>query len=59
VNPVVAMLLGWALADEPLGFRSILAAAIILGSVVVITTETAARRPPPGARVGAAPSGSQ
>ena len=40
VNPVVAMLLGWALADEPLTFRSLFAATIILGSVVVITTET-------------------
>ncbi len=39
VNPVVAMLLGWALADEPLTFRSLLAAAIILGSVVIITSE--------------------
>lgn len=44
VNPVVAMLLGWALADEPLTFRSIVAAAIILGSVVVITTEASSRR---------------
>jgi drug/metabolite transporter (DMT)-like permease len=43
VNPVVAMLLGWALADEPLTFRSLLAAAIILASVVVITTETTGR----------------
>ncbi|MDA0328931.1 MAG: EamA family transporter [Gemmatimonadetes bacterium] len=39
VNPLVAMLLGWGLADEPLTFRSILAAIIILGSVVVITLE--------------------
>ena len=39
VNPVVALLLGWWLADEPLTFRSLLAAAIILGSVVVITSE--------------------
>ncbi len=38
VNPVVAMLLGWALADEPLTFRSLVAATIILGSVVVITS---------------------
>ena len=38
VNPVVALVLGWGLADEPLGFRSILAAAIILGAVVVITS---------------------
>lgn len=45
VNPVVAMFLGWALADEPLSFRSLLAAAIIVGAVVVITTE---RRVPPG-----------
>jgi drug/metabolite transporter (DMT)-like permease len=44
VNPVVAMLLGWALADEPLTFRSLLAAAIILGSVIVLTTEAAAGR---------------
>jgi len=40
VNPVVAMILGWALADEPLTFRSLGAAAIILGSVVMITSES-------------------
>jgi drug/metabolite transporter (DMT)-like permease len=44
VNPVVAMLLGWAFADEPLTFRSVVAAAIILGSVMVISTEAAAAR---------------
>lgn len=44
VNPVVAMLLGWAFADEQLTFRSLLAAAIILGSVIVLTTEAAAGR---------------
>lgn len=44
VNPVVAMLLGWFFADEPLTFRSLLAAAIILGSVVVITAEARGRR---------------
>lgn len=38
VNPVVALFLGWALADEPLTFRSVVAGAIIVGSVVVITT---------------------
>ena len=38
VNPVVAMLLGWSMAGEPLTFRSGLAAVIILASVVVITT---------------------
>jgi len=38
VNPVVALVLGWAMAGEPLTFRSMVAAAIIVGSVVVITT---------------------
>ena len=37
VNPVVALFLGWALADEPLTPRSMVAAAVIVGSVVVIT----------------------
>lgn len=37
VNPVVALFLGWALAGEPLTFRSVVAAAIIVGSVVMIT----------------------
>jgi drug/metabolite transporter (DMT)-like permease len=52
VNPVVALLLGWALAGEPLTFRSLVAAAIILGSVVVITEGRRPRRrpgPTPGA----------
>lgn len=55
VNPVVALLLGWALADEPLTFRSVVAAAIIVGSVVVITTEAPRRRdarPVGGVRAG-------
>ena len=38
VNPIVAMFLGWALANEPLTTRNVVAAAIILASVVVITT---------------------
>ncbi len=38
VNPVVALFLGWALAGEPLTYRSLLAAAIIIGAVVVITS---------------------
>jgi len=49
VNPVIALLLGWWLAGEPLGFRSVLAAAIIVGSVVVIVSESkpASRRGAP------------
>jgi drug/metabolite transporter (DMT)-like permease len=38
VNPVVAMILGWLVAGEPLSGRTIIAAAIILLSVVMITT---------------------
>jgi drug/metabolite transporter (DMT)-like permease len=37
VNPVVAMLLGWAVAGEPLTPRMLLAMAIIIAAVVVIT----------------------
>jgi len=37
VNPIVAMLLGWALAGEPITTRNTLAAGIILASVVIIT----------------------
>ncbi len=38
VNPTVALFLGWALADEPLAPRALVAAAVIVGSVVLITT---------------------
>jgi drug/metabolite transporter (DMT)-like permease len=37
VNPVVALFLGWALADEPVGARTLIAAAMILSAVVLIT----------------------
>jgi drug/metabolite transporter (DMT)-like permease len=51
VNPVIALLLGWALAGEPFGFRSALAAAVIVGAVVVIVSES----PKVGFRRGTAP----
>lgn len=38
VNPVVAVLLGWLFAREPLTARMLIAAAVIVGSVVLITT---------------------
>lgn len=47
VNPVVAVMLGAALAGEPLTLRTILSAAIILGGVLLITTYGAARIPKP------------
>ncbi|MEP7290898.1 MAG: EamA family transporter [Chloroflexota bacterium] len=36
VNPVVAVFLGWWLANEPLTPRTLIAAAIIIGSVIMI-----------------------
>ncbi len=38
VNPVVAVLLGWAIASEPVTSRMLVAAAIIIASVALITT---------------------
>ena len=38
VNPVVAVLLGWLIAGEPVTLRVFLAATIIVGSVALITT---------------------
>lgn len=46
VNPVVAVLLGWGLAGEPLTPRMMAAAAIIVAGVAVITTRRAARGRP-------------
>jgi len=46
VNPVVAVFLGWAFANEPVTPRTVIAAAIILGGVAIITL---AREEPSGA----------
>lgn len=64
VNPVVAVLLGWAIGGEELSLRAVLAAAIIVSGVVLITsrndsrgvTETRreARKDPAGPYAGAA-----
>jgi drug/metabolite transporter (DMT)-like permease len=37
VNPIIAVLLGWAFANEPLGSRTLLAAFVILAGVALIT----------------------
>jgi len=42
VNPVIAVLLGWFLAHEPLSARTLAAMAIIVAAVVLLTV---ARRP--------------
>lgn len=38
VNPVVAVFLGWAILDEPVTGRTLLASAIIVAAVAIITT---------------------
>jgi drug/metabolite transporter (DMT)-like permease len=38
VNPVVAVLLGWALAQEPVGVRTLAAAGVILAGVALVST---------------------
>lgn len=42
VNPVIAVLLGWAFASEPIGSRTLIAAAVILAGVATITTAQSA-----------------
>ncbi len=54
VNPAVALVLGWALAGEPLSPRTALAAFVILSSVVIITTQRT-RGSPKRIRVGPGP----
>jgi drug/metabolite transporter (DMT)-like permease len=54
VNPIVAVLLGWGFAGEPLGPRTLLAAAAIVGAVVLILSRPA-RRVPAAARPSVAP----
>jgi drug/metabolite transporter (DMT)-like permease len=44
VNPVVAVFLGWLLADEEVGARTLVAAAVIVGAVVLITLGETRRR---------------
>ncbi|MEM9596411.1 MAG: EamA family transporter [Acidobacteriota bacterium] len=43
VNPMVAIFLGWWLANETVGPRTLLAAALIVGSVVLMTADSARR----------------
>ena len=45
VNPVVAVLLGWAIAGEPMTAQTLAAAAIIVGAVALIVSGK--RREPP------------
>lgn len=39
VNPVIALLLGWAFAGEHIGIREVVAGSVIVGAVVVIVSD--------------------
>jgi drug/metabolite transporter (DMT)-like permease len=45
VNPIIAVLLGWAFANEPIGARTLIAAAVILGGVAIITLNQSGHAP--------------
>lgn len=49
VNPLVAVWLGYFLADEPMSGRTLLAAALIIGSVVLVSSQKQ-RSPAPSDR---------
>lgn len=38
VNPVVALLLGWAVAGEPVGPRALIACGLVVAGVALIVT---------------------
>lgn len=44
VNPIIAVVLGWLFANEPLGARTMVAAAVILAGVAIITSSQAGSR---------------
>jgi drug/metabolite transporter (DMT)-like permease len=46
VNPVVAVVLGYFLADEPLGLRTVLGSALVLLSVFLIASGKRVTPPP-------------
>lgn len=49
VNPVVAILLGWAIVDEEITATTLIGAAVIVASVAVIVRKESKPQPEPGA----------
>ncbi|MDP9203934.1 MAG: EamA family transporter, partial [Gemmatimonadota bacterium] len=52
VNPVVAVLLGWAIAGERLSIRTGVAAAIVICAVALISSARSATTPQSGCEIG-------
>ncbi len=57
VNPVVAVFLGWLIADESVDARILVAAGLIVGSVILVTTASTGGRK--GARQPSQPEAAQ
>ena len=55
VNPIVAVFLGWAVLDEAITGRALVAGAIIVVAVALIVTAQARERPPAAATAAAPP----
>jgi drug/metabolite transporter (DMT)-like permease len=45
VNPIIAVLLGWAFAGETIGVRTVIAATVILAGVAIITLKQSGHPP--------------
>ncbi len=58
VNPIVAVLLGWAIAGETITSRTLVAAAIIVGAVALITSRRREPKSATEAGVGGSPESS-
>ena len=56
VNPIIAVVLGWLFANEPLGGRTIVAAAVILAGVAIITSSQSSAKSATGERPLPSPS---
>lgn len=56
VNPIIAVVLGWLFANEPLGSRTVVAAAVILGGVAIITSSQSSSAAPTAERPLPTPS---
>ncbi|HUY14316.1 MAG TPA: EamA family transporter [Terriglobia bacterium] len=52
VNPLIAVILGWAVAAEPLSLRTVLSGAIIISSVALIISHPLRPQPPGAPRSG-------
>ena len=50
VNPIVAVLLGWLILDEPVTSRTLVASAVIIAAVVLITLEKNPPAPGPASK---------